>query len=529
MIIQRLPRISYAVSTVALATIAIALIAGVTGDALAAEDEYSFHRDHVLGTSFDLKVRGASRQQAEACEQAILAEIERLNKILNSHNPDSEISRLATASVRNSFKCSADLYNVMQACNSWRIRTTGAFDANVGELFALWQAAAKSNELPTANQLAEATGRLKKSSWRLDTRDRTVKTSSKLHLMTDGLAKGYIIDKALAAGRKQTPHAKGLLLDIGGDIATWSAPGAGDAGKWLVDVANPFRSEDNAPAAATLSLAGRSVATSGSYARYFKIGSKRYSRIIDPRSGRPADGVVSATVVADDTVTADALATAMCVLTPYSGVALANRLSNVECLIVDSAGKKHRSRNWSAPQSTKTTGAPTPTVGGGSNGDRWPEGYCVTIGLTLKENPSSSRSRSRKKKKYNRPYVAVMIVDKSGEPVKTLALWVERKTKYDKDLKEWYRMGSSYRAQTRRAVSRSTRGPGEYTLLWDGRDDNGKPVKPGVYGLSIEINREGGSHVYMKANINCRNSPDSARMEPNNESDGAWAKYGPQK
>lgn len=525
MFIQRYPGIHRTASTLALTTSAIVLVAAVTGDAPAAEDEYSFHRDHILGTSFDLKVRGTSRLQAEACERAILAEIERLNKILNSRIPDSEISRLAAGRTRNSFKCSADLYNVMKACNSWRIRTTGAFDANVGELFELWQAAAKSNKLPTAKQLAEATGRLKKASWRLDTRARTVRASSKLHLMTDGLAKGYIIDKALAAGRKQTPQAKGLLVDIGGDIATWSAPGAGDAGKWPVGVADPFRSEDNAPPAATLSLANRSVATSGSYARYFKIGSKRYSRIIDPRSGRPADGVVSATVVADDTVSADALATAMCVLTPYRSVALANRLSNVECLIVDSAGKKHRSRNWSAPESTKSTDRPIPTAGAGS--DRWPDGYCVKIGLTLRENPPS-RSR-KKKKKYHRPYVGVMIADDGGNTVKTLALWVERKTKYDKELKDWYRMGRGYRAKVRRAVSRGTRGPGDYTLLWDGRNDDGKPVKPGNYGLLIEINREGGSHVYMRANINCRTSPASARMEPNNESEGAWAKYGPQK
>jgi len=528
MIVQRYPGIPRTASTLALTTIAIVLVAAVTCDAPAAEDEYSFHRDHILGTSFDLKVRGTSRLQAEACERAILAEIERLNKILNSRNPDSEISRLAAGSARNSFKCSADLYNVMKACNSWRIRTTGAFNANVGELFALWQAAAKSGKLPTAKQLTEATGRLKKASWRLDTRARTVRTSRKLHLMTDGLAKGYIIDKALAAGRKQTPQAKGLLVDIGGDIATWSATGAGDAGKWPVDVADPFRSEDNAPPAAALSLANRSVATSGSYARYFKIRSKRYSRIIDPRSGRPADGVVSATVVADDTVTADALATAMCVMTPFRGVALANRLSNVECLIVDSKGKKHRSRNWFVPkstESTKPTDTPTRTVGPGS--DRWPDGYSVTIGLTLRKNPPSRKRK--KKKKYHRPYVGVMIVDDRGKTVKTLALWVERKTKYDKELKGWYRMGRSYRAKMRRAVSRGTRGPGAYTLLWDGRDDDGKPVKLGAYGLLIEINREGGSHVYMKANINCGSSPDSARMGANNESEGAWAKYGPKK
>ncbi|MDP6636274.1 MAG: DUF2271 domain-containing protein [Phycisphaerae bacterium] len=516
-------RPSRATSATALATVIFALVAGTARNAPAAEGEYSFHRDHILGTSFDLKVLGASRAQAEACERAVLAEIERLDKILNSRIPNSEISRMATA--RNEFKCSTDLYNVMKACNSWRIRTAGAFNANVGELFALWKNAAKSNQLPTSRQLTEATARLKKTAWRLDTRSQTVKPSSKMHLMADGLAKGYIIDKALAAGRKQTPQATGLLVDIGGDIATWSASGD-DANKWLVDIADPFRSENNAPAMTTLRLANKSVATSGSYARHFKIGSKRYSRIIDPRSGRPADGVVSATVVADNTMTADALATALCVLTPSKGVALINRLLHVECLIVDSAGKKYRSRKWAAGESAKSPDTPKPAVAAGSDQNRWPEGYNVKIGLTLKKNPPS---RKKKKKKYHRPYVGVMIVSPSGKPVKTLALWVERKTKYDKELRGWYSTGRNYRAKTRRAVSRGTRPAGSYTLLWDGRDDDGKPVKQGTYGVFIEINREGGFRVSMRANINCGTSPDSARMAGNNESDGAWARYGPAK
>ena len=209
---------------------------------------------------------------------------------------------------------------------------------------------------------------------------------------------------------------------------------------------------------------------------------------------------------------------------------LVDRLLHVECLIVDSAGKKHPSRKWSAPESAqpaKSTDSPKPT--GQAVLGRWPEGHSVTIGLTLKKNPPSRKGKKGKKKKYKRPYVAVMIVSPSGKPVKTLALWVENKTKYDKELKGWYRMGSSYRTQTRRAVSRGTRSGGSYTLLWDGMNDSGKPVKPGIYGVFIEINREGGSYVSMKTRINCGASPDSKTMAGNNESGGAWVKYGPAK
>ncbi len=90
---------------------------------------YTFHRDSVLGTSFDLTVRGASREQAEACERAVLGEVKRLNYVLNWRDPKSEIGRLAAA--RGQFKCSADLYSVLASCEDWRVRTSGAFNANV--------------------------------------------------------------------------------------------------------------------------------------------------------------------------------------------------------------------------------------------------------------------------------------------------------------------------------------------------------------------------------------------------------------
>ena len=499
------------------APVVLAMVAAIAAGASGAEDEHSFHRDHIIGTSFDMKVRGVTRAQAEACQKAALAEIDRLDKILNSRDAESEISRLSAS--KDEFKCSTDLYNIMSACNSWRIRTAGAFNANVGELSALWRAAAKSNQAPDPKNLADAAKRVKAIYWRLSSRSRTVKLTGKPHLMVEGLAKGYIIDKALAAARKQAPRARGLLIDIGGDIATWSAS-KDNADKWLVDIADPFSSENNAPPMATLNVTNRSVATSGSYARGFKIGSKRYSHIIDPRSGQPANGVISATVVAGDTSSADALATTLCVLAPSRGLALVNRLANTECLIVAADGKKYPSRKWIPQAVAKSTDPPKPTSGAGSDPNRWPEGYGVRIGLTLRKNPPS-----RKKKKYHRPYVGVMIVSPSGRPVKTLALWVERKTKYDKELRGWYGMGRDYRAKTRRAVSRSTRPPGSYTLLWDGRDDDGKPVKRGLYGVFIEISREGGSRVSMRANIKCGTSPHSAAMAGNNESNGAWAKY----
>src|SRR5258706_15798311 len=105
----------------------------------------------------------------------------------------------------------------------------------------------------------------------------------------------------------------GGLLNMGGDIRAWGGGG------WVVGVADPECPAENAPVRGTLVLREAAVATSGGYARYFTIGERRYSHLIDPRTLRPVEDVASATVVASDCVTANAMSTAACVLGAREG------------------------------------------------------------------------------------------------------------------------------------------------------------------------------------------------------------------
>jgi FAD:protein FMN transferase len=285
----------------------------------------------------------------------------------------------------------------------------------------------------------------------------------------------------------------------------------------VVGVADPARSEDNAAPMATVGLVNQSVATSGSYARGFTVGGKRYSHILDPRTGRPVATSQAATVVAKDTVTADALATALCVLPAARGVGLVNLIPNTECLVVGADGRKLTSRRWSLLAKSGDAGTPAAKPGGGSGGQggRWPAGNAVTIKLSLKQ-------QSRKSK---RPYMAAWVADRDGRPIKMLALWGS-KSKYHKKLSAWYRLGSSFREQAR-SVTRASRSAGVYTLTWDGTDRSGKGLPTGAYTVYVEIVRDKGSHVVMTASIDCAAAPDSAKMRANAESDGASITYGP--
>ena len=121
-----------------------------------------------------------------------------------------------------------------------------------------------------------------------------------------GVAKGYGIDRAVAAMREA--GVAGGLVDVGGDLRVFGKPPRGD--RWEVMVRSPLTKGT----IVTLKLTESAVCTSGSYFRFVKIGGRRFSHIIDPRSGQPAAGVASATVLAPDAATADGWATALSVL-----------------------------------------------------------------------------------------------------------------------------------------------------------------------------------------------------------------------
>ena len=267
--------------------------------------QYDFQHEGVLGTSLDLLVGAVRADDARVCEQQVLAEIERLRRILSTYDLASEISRVRAGGSVNS----PELAALLSAYDLWEQRTGGAINVNMGEVIRLWKQA--RHLPPVASALANA---------------RVVPRAYNV----DALGKGYIIDRAVEVARRFAPTG---LLNIGGDIRVW-----GDA-SWRIGVANPFEPAENAPLLASVVLRDGAVATSGGYSRYVNIAGQRYSHIIDPRTLQPASQVSSATVVAVDCLTANALSTAASVLGLEEGAKLVKLFGKLEYLLVDSQGR----------------------------------------------------------------------------------------------------------------------------------------------------------------------------------------------
>ena len=259
----------------------------------------------IMGTSCSLTALAADEETAGRALKAAESALREVEARMSSWLADSEIGRLNTAPAGEQVPLSAATVDVLQAAHKAATDTQGAFDVTIGPLIKVWKQAGKAGKLPAEQDLTRARAA---SSWRLiELRaSGAVKKADTARVDLGGIAKGFGIDRALAAMKRE--GAIGGLVDVGGDLRCFGQ--APDGASWAVDVRDPFGDGN----LAELQVREAAVCTSGNYARYVEIGGKRYSHIIDPRTGWPAETAPSVTVVAAQTITADIWATALSVL-----------------------------------------------------------------------------------------------------------------------------------------------------------------------------------------------------------------------
>src|SRR5262249_6862212 len=337
-------------------------------------------------------------------------------------------------------------------------------------------------------------------------------------LNLNSIGKGYIIQKAATAARSKVPALQGLLLNIGGDMLAWGTDGHGNG--WAGGGQDPVRPEGDAPGVPGVRLNDRAIATSGGYQRFYTINGRRYSHIFDPRTGRPADGVASSTVIARDNITANALATTLCVLSPAEGLRLVAATPRAECLLITADGRQLRSpgvKDWEIPLLPVAVKA---MPGEDAKGDPWPADYRVSFSIEL-PRPTEGR-------KIRRPYVAIWVEGDNGKPVRSIVVWGDQ-PKYQRDLSAWWgKIDRTDRAMLK-AVTRSTRAPGKYEVVWDGKDDRGKPVPQGTYTVRVEVHREHGKHVTQTGKLECGAEGAKITLEKNAETEATVVEYGKKK
>jgi FAD:protein FMN transferase len=271
-----------------------------------------------MGVPFRLVLYSANESVAVEAARAAFARIKQLNDILSDYDTDSELSRLSqTAGSGRPIHVSDDLWFVLWRSQELARRTDGAFDVTIGPVVSLWRKARREKKLPDPIKLAETRKAAGNEKMRLDPARRTVELLVPyMRLDLGAIAKGYAADEALKVLR--TRGVTRALVSGGGDLAVGDPP-PGTKG-WRIEVA-PLDAE-NAPPARYVLLAHAGLATSGDLFQHLEIDGKRYSHIVDPRTGIGLTDHSLVTVIAPDGITADSLATAVSVLGPEKGMRL---------------------------------------------------------------------------------------------------------------------------------------------------------------------------------------------------------------
>ena len=300
--------------------------------------KYGFAYDHVLGTSCDSRIWARSSHAAGQAQAAILSEVDRLAPILSGWSDISELS-VWQRTYGVDVSVSHDLAEVLELAETWRRRTAGAFEpaapaAGLTVVSGNVEAEGHMDAAPAREQR-----RLQEPLWELDRSREVARRVTHLPMSLDAIAKGYIIDRAVDRARK-VPGVRSILLNIGGDVRHHGQDWAN------IGVTNPFAPADNAPSLAVATIQSEGLATSGCYRRGVQSGGRFLSHIVDPWTGESVTRVVSASVIAPDCTTADALSTAFSVLTPSQSVALADSLLGIACLIVDADGTITTNSRW---------------------------------------------------------------------------------------------------------------------------------------------------------------------------------------
>mgnify|MGYP001823910092 FL=1 len=295
----------------------------------------------MMGTIVEIVASGESRGQLEAAIDDAIAEMARLDRLLSRYYQDSDVTRLSQSDKGG--RVAPETAAVIALGLDVARRSNGAFDLTLGRLKTLWRLDDESPVVPEHAAIERAIAGIGPRSLELNGRH-LIKRSPQLMVDLGGVAKGYIVDRAIGVLKQ---HAiTDAAVNAGGDMYLL---GQHPEHPWRIGIQHP---RQQGGILATVQVRDRAVVTSGDYERFFEQDGQRYHHIYNPQTGLPARGCQSATVITDSVALGDALATAIFVLGPQEGLELLADYPNAEGLIVAADGSLHPSPGWAAYQGT---------------------------------------------------------------------------------------------------------------------------------------------------------------------------------
>jgi len=286
----------------------------------------------LMDTFCEISCYNSDKDKAIAAIDTAFKEMERIERVFSKFDENSEVSKINKLAGLEKVSVSKEVFSLTEKSVYYSRISEGAFDITVAPLMEIWGFVRRHKLIPDKEAIENALKDVGYENIELDSRELSVKFLNKgTKIDFGGITKGYAVDRA-----KDILVSHGIkngLVNLGGNIfALGNAPWEKN---WKIGVEDP---RNKGKLLHRFELNDRAVSTSGNYERFFEIGGKRYSHIINPVTGVPCQGIISVTVVLDSAEEADALSTAIFVMGEEKGLKLAKSIKNIEVLILKEDG-----------------------------------------------------------------------------------------------------------------------------------------------------------------------------------------------
>jgi thiamine biosynthesis lipoprotein len=254
-----------------------------------------------MGATYTVVLYGDDQEQLQSASQAAFDEVRRLDRMLSNYRPQSEWSEVNRSAAERPVRVSPELFELLEACLSYSRASEGAFDVSVGPLMRVWGFYKGTGRLPMKEEIAAVLPAVGYRNIELDRENRTVHFLRRgVDLDPGGIGKGYAVDRMVARIREF--KITSALVSAGGSTIYGIGTPPGDKG-WKVKIRHPREWNETIE---EVYLKDESMSTSGDYEKFFEAEGKVYSHIMDPRSGYPAPGMLSVSVIAKKALDSEA-------------------------------------------------------------------------------------------------------------------------------------------------------------------------------------------------------------------------------
>jgi thiamine biosynthesis lipoprotein len=306
----------------------------------ATQAQQAFHKTtKLMGSRFDFTVVAENQLKADLFIETAISEISRIEKLISSWDPDSQTSAINKNAGIQEVKVDKELFDLIERALKISKLTDGAFDISYASMDKIWKFDGSMTEKPSGEAIKKSVENIGYKNIILNKEKSTVfLTKEGMKIGFGAIGKGYAADRTKALLMEK--GVKAGIINASGDMNTWGKQPDGKS--WMVAITNPLNKEK---AFSWLPIDNSAIVTSGNYEKFVRFDNVRYSHIIDPRTGYPTTGIISATILSPSAEIADALATSVFVMGIDVGLDFINQLKGVECILIDEDNKLHTSKN----------------------------------------------------------------------------------------------------------------------------------------------------------------------------------------